>query len=263
MSDLLLIERRETVVELVLNRPNKRNAINIDLLRAFDAALTDINKMEGVRAVVIRGAGSSFSSGIDVTTFMLLVQEYGPNWQQRMRRITDDFQSVFTRLERLEIPTIVAAHGYCLGLAMELALACDIRISAENTLWGLPESRLGMIPDVGGTTRLTRIAGPARAKEMIFTGGQYDAALMDQWGIVNYVVAPDQLAAKVDELVAEIVKAAPLAVGMAKRVVDGSADIDHALQLEGWAQSQLFNSADFMEGIQSFMERRPPQWKGK
>ena len=207
--------------------------------------------------------GPAFSAGIDVTTFMLLAEKYGSNWQQRMRRITDDFQGVLNRLERMEIPTIVAAHGYCLGMAMELALACDIRISAENTLWGLPESRLGMIPDVGGTTRLTRIAGPARAKEMIFTGGQYDATLMEKWGAINYVVPEDQLMTKVDELVAEISKAAPLAVGMAKRVVDGSADIDRSLQLEGWAQSQLFNTEDFMEGVQSFMMRRPPQWKGK
>lgn len=263
MSKLLPVEQRGSVVEIVLNRPKKRNAINLDMFTALDEAVADIATRDGVRAVIIRGAGPAFSAGIDVTTFMLLAQKYGPNWQQRMRRITDDFQAVLTRLERLEVPTIVAAHGYCLGLAMELALACDIRVSAENTQWGLPETRLGMIPDVGGTTRLTRIAGPARAKEMIFTGGQYDAALMAQWGIVNYVVPEDQLTAKVDELVAEISKAAPLAVGMAKRVIDGSADIDRTLQLEGWAQSQLFSSEDFMEGIQSVMMRRSPNWKGK
>jgi enoyl-CoA hydratase/carnithine racemase len=263
MSDLLLVERRENVVEIVLNRPKKRNAINLEMFAALDEAIDSINRMDGVRAVVIHGAGAAFSAGIDVTTFMLLAEKYGSNWQQRMRRITDDFQAVLNHLERMEIPTIVAAHGYCLGMAMELALACDIRVSAENTLWGLPESRLGMIPDVGGTTRLTRIAGPARAKEVIFTGGQYDATLMEKWGAINYVVPEDQLMTKVDELVTEISKAAPLAVGMAKRVVDGSADIDRALQLEGWAQSQLFNTEDFMEGVQSFMMRRPPQWKGK
>lgn len=263
MSNLIQVERREALVEIMLNRPNKRNAISLEMLQAFDNAITDINTMEGVRAVIIRGAGTAFSSGIDVTTFMLLAQQYGANWQQRMRRITDDFQGVFNRLERLEIPTIAMTHGYCLGLAMELALACDLRILAENTRWGLPETRLGMIPDVGGTTRLTRIAGPARAKEIIFTGGQYDAAQMADWGIINYVVAEDQLQAKVDNLVAEIARAAPLAVGMAKRVIDGSADIDRSLQLEAWAQSQLFSSKDFMEGIQSTMERRPPQWKGK
>jgi enoyl-CoA hydratase/carnithine racemase len=146
---------------------------------------------------------------------------------------------------------------------MELALACDIRIAAEGTLLGLPETRLGIIPDVGGTTRLTRLVGPARAKELIFTGRQFDAALAEQWGIVNYVVAPDVLAAKGNELAAEICQAAPLAVGMAKRVIDGLADIDRGLLLEGWAQSQLFSSEDFLEGTQSFLMRRPPNFKGK
>jgi enoyl-CoA hydratase/carnithine racemase len=128
---------------------------------------------------------------------------------------------------------------------------------------GLPETRLGIIPDVGGTTRLTRIVGPGRAKELIFTGRQFDAAYAERWGIVNHVVAEDELIAKGEELAAEISLAAPLAVGMAKRVIDGLADIDRGLQLEGWAQSQLFSTEDFMEGAQSFMMKRPSQWQGK
>ena len=170
---------------------------------------------------------------------------------------------MLTRLERLELPTIALLHGHCLGLAMELALACDFRIAAEGTKLGLPESRLGLIPDVGGTTRLTRLIGPARAKELIFTGRQIDASQAERWGIVNYVVPETELLSKGEELAAEISQAAPLAVGMAKRVIDGLADVDRGLMLEGWAQSQLFSTEDFMEGAQSFLMRRKPEFKGR
>ena len=263
MTELIHTKQHDTIFEIVLNRPDKRNAINRELFRGLDTAVATANKIPGLRVVLIRGEGQAFSAGIDVSALLGLAQEYGPHWQTRMRSITDEFQGVLTRLERLELPTIALLHGYCLGLALELALACDIRIAAEGTLLGLPETRLGIIPDVGGTTRLTRIVGPGRAKELIFTGRQFDAAFAERWGIVNHVVPADELMAKGEELGAEISLGAPLAVGMAKRVIDGLADVDRGLQLEGWAQSQLFSSEDFMEGAQSFMMKRPAKWQGK
>ena len=263
MSELVLTQQRDTIFEIILNRPDKRNAMNDLLIGELDTAVTQANRTPGIRTVIIRGEGKVFSAGIDVSNLLGLAEKYGPHWQQRMRGITDDYQAVHTRLERLEVPTIALLHGYCLGLAMELALACDIRIAAEGTQMGLPETRLGIIPDVGGTTRLTRLVGPARAKELIFTGRHFDMAYAERWGIVNYVVPADQLMAKAEELAAEINQAAPLAVGMAKRVIDGLSDIDRGLMLEGWAQSQLMSSEDFLEGAQSFMMKRPPQFKGK
>jgi enoyl-CoA hydratase/carnithine racemase len=263
MSELVYTEQRGTIFEIVLNRPEKRNAINMDLYTAFDTAVSEAGRVSGVRAVLIRGEGKAFSSGIDVSDFMMLPQKYGSNWQQHGRRITDDFQRVLTRLERLEVPTIALLHGYCLGLAMELALACDIRIAAEGSMLGLLETKLGLIPDVGGTTRLVRLVGPARAKELIFTGRQIGASQAEKWGIVNGVVPYADLLTKGEKLATEISQAAPLAVGMAKRVIDGLSDIDRGLMLEGWAQSQLFGTEDFMEGAQSFLERRQPRFKGK
>jgi enoyl-CoA hydratase/carnithine racemase len=263
MSDLVTTRQREAIFEITFNRPEKRNAINMETLLAFDAAVTVAGRVPDARAVIIRGEGDSFSSGIDMSALLELGQTYGPNWQQRMRTITNEFQSVLTRLERLELPTIVLLHGHCLGLALELALACDIRIAAEGTALGLPETRLGIIPDVGGTTRLTRIAGVARAKELIFTGRRFDAAVAESWGIVNYVVPAGLIMSKAEGLVAEIAQAAPLAVGMAKRVIDGLADLDRGLMLEGWAQSQLIGTEDFVEGAQSYVMRRPPKFKGK
>lgn len=263
MPELVRTEQRDDVLEIVLNRPEKRNAINNELFAQFDTAVTEANRTPGLRAVIIRGAGKVFSAGIDVSNLLGLAEQYGPHWQQRMRRVTDDYQGVLTRLERLELPTIALLHGYCLGLALELALACDLRIAAAGTMLGLPETRLGIIPDVGGTARLTRLVGPARAKELIFTGRHFDAADAERWGIVNDVVAEEDLMARAEALIDEIRQAAPLAVGMAKRVIDGLADVDRGLQLEGWAQSQLFNTEDFLEGAQSFLMKRPPNFQGK
>ena len=262
MNELVITQQRDTTFEIVLNRPEKRNAINAEMFRQFDAAVTRANRTPGLRAVLIRGEGESFSAGIDVSTLLGLAESHGPHWQQRMRSITDEFQGVLNRLERLELPTIALLHGHCLGLALELALACDLRLAAEGTALGLPETLLGIIPDVGGTTRLTRLVGPARAKELIFTGRRIDAVQAERWGIVNGVVARAELVAAGDALAAEIATAAPLAVGMAKRVIDGLADIDRGLMLEGWAQSQLFGTQDFLEGAQAFMMRRRAEWKG-
>jgi enoyl-CoA hydratase/carnithine racemase len=263
MTELVRTEQRDTIFEIILNRPDKRNAINMEMFQQFDTAVTAANRIPNLRAVLIRGEGKAFSAGIDVASLLQLSDLYGPHWQTRMRRITDDFQAILTRLERLELPTIALLHGYCLGLAMELALACDIRIAAEGTKLGLPETLLGIIPDVGGTTRLTRLVGPARAKELIFTGRQFDTEYAERWGIVNHVVPADELTSQGETLAAEISRAAPLAVGMAKRVIDGLSDIDRGLMLEGWAQSQLFSTEDFMEGAQSFLMKRPSEWKGK
>jgi len=264
MNDELVIStRREDIFEIVLNRPQKRNALNPAMLTQFDAAVARAGSTPGIRAVLIRGAGPAFSAGIDVTTLLTLAERYGPHWQTRMRRITDEIQGIFTRLERLELPTIALIHGYCLGLAMELALACDIRFAAAGTRLGLPETRLGIIPDVGGTTRLTRLVGPGRAKELIFTGRQMDAAAAEAWGILNAVMPEEDLLTRAEALAAEISQAAPLAVGMAKRVIDGLSDIDRGLQLEAWAQSELMKTDDFLEGAQSFMMKKSPEWKGK
>lgn len=263
MSEFILTHHRETVFEIALNRPDKRNAINHDMMRALKDAVGQAERAAGVRAIVLRGEGGVFSSGIDVASFLQMDEHYGPNWTRHMRAVTDDFQGVLTRLERVELPTLALLEGYCLGLGLELALACDLRLAAEGTQLGLPESRLGIIPDVGGTTRLTRLVGPSRAKEIIFSGKRYDAAQAGQWGFVNYVVPAGELQAEADSLIADIAQAAPLAVGMAKRVIDGLADVDRGLMLEGWAQSQLMATDDFREAVQAFVAKRQPEFKGK
>jgi enoyl-CoA hydratase/carnithine racemase len=122
---------------------------------------------------------------------------------------------------------------------------------------------LGIIPDVGGTTRLTRLVGPSRAKELIMTGRNVDLNAAERWGIVNYIVPPDELLAKAESLAAELAQAAPLAVSYAKRVIDGLADVDRGLQLEAWAQSHLMRTQDFEIGAQAMLTKQSPEWKGK
>jgi enoyl-CoA hydratase/carnithine racemase len=262
MSQLIRQEKRGPIFEIVLDRPDKRNAINLEMLAALDEALRAANRDGEIRLVSLRGEGKGFSAGIDLTTFLELQSRYGEAWAQRMRVITGDIQAIFNRLERLEIPTVALLHGHCLGLGMELALACDFRLCAEGTTLGLPEALLGLIPDVGGITRLTRLVGPSRAKELVMTGRTIDAACAERWGIVNRVVPAGDLTASAEAFAGEILKAAPLAVGVAKRVIDGLSDLDRGLMLEGWGQSGLVKSADFTEGVQSFLQRRAAKFTG-
>ena len=252
------------VFEITLNRPAKRNALSLPLLTELAAAIEAARRTPAtVRAVIVRGNGKAFSAGIDVTAFMTFHEQFGPQWLRHMRAISDQMQAAFTALERLELPVIALLHGYCLGMGLELALACDMRIAAAGTRLGLPETRLGLIPDVGGTTRLLRLVGAGRAKELIMTGRQMDAAEAAAWGVVNSVVPAEDLESAGQALVAELVQAAPLAVGMAKRVIDGISDIDRGLQLEAWAQSQLVQTEDFQAAIQGFITRQPPVFKAR
>ncbi len=263
MAEFVLTQRRDQIFEIVLNRVDKRNAIHWPMLQELGTAIDQAEQTPQVRAVIVRGEGSGFSSGIDLLAFSQLADTFGENWPSHMLNVTATFQAVVNKFERCAVPTIALLHGYALGLGLELALACDMRIAVERTRLGLPETRLGIIPDVGGTTRLTRLIGSARSKELIFTGKMIDLALADRWGLINSIVPADQLVARGDALVQEIVLAAPLAVSFAKRVIDGAADLDRGLQLEAWAQSQLVQTEDFQIGLQAMRAKSEPQWQGK
>jgi enoyl-CoA hydratase/carnithine racemase len=263
MSALVNVQRRGSLLEIVLNRPEKRNAINWQMMIELDAAIMEAEKTSGIRAVLLRGEGSGFSGGIDLMTFQTAGEQFGDHWRENVFPLTQAYQAVTNKFERCSVPIIALLHGYCLGLGFELALACDFRFAAEGTKIGLPEAKLGIIPDVGGTTRLTRLIGAARAKEYVMTGRNFDLACAEQWGVVNAVVAADDLLARGEGLAAELAQAAPLAVSFAKRIIDGIADMDRGLQLEAWAQNQLLKSEDFEVGVQAMLTKQPPVWKGK
>jgi enoyl-CoA hydratase/carnithine racemase len=263
MPEFVRLERRDALAEIVLNRADKRNAIHLTMLRELGAAIDETERMSGARAVLVRGEGNGFSAGIDLTAFMQMADVYGENWRDNLFPITQEFQNILNKLERCTLPTIALLHGFCLGLGFELALACDFRIAASGTKLGLPEVKLGIIPDVGGTARLTRLAGIGRAKELVMTGRTFDPEYAERWGIVNSVVPPEALLTAGEALAAELSAAAPLAVQYAKRVINDLADLQRGLQLEAWAQSQLFRSHDFEVGAQAMLTRQTPEWTGR
>jgi enoyl-CoA hydratase/carnithine racemase len=263
MSDFVMTQLNGSWFEIVLNRTDTRNAIHWPMLQELGAAIDQAEQTPGVRAVIVRGEGTGFSSGIDLQAFAQLPETFGANWPAHMLNVTGAFQALVTKFERSALPTIALLHGYVLGLGLELALACDMRLAGRGTKLGLPEARLGIIPDVGGTTRLTRLIGPARAKEVIMTGRMITTDEAERWGLVNAVVPREELRAQGEALAAEIALCAPLAVTSAKRVIDGVADIDRGLQLEAWAQAPLVQTRDFQAGLQAMITKSAPQWQGK
>lgn len=263
MVEAVITKQDGELFEIILNQPAKRNAIDWDTLPALAAAVESAERAVGVRAVLLSGAGAGFSTGIDLNALANISDLLGENWQARMPYIIADFQSVLNRLEQLSLPTVALLRGYALGIGLEIALACDFRFAARHTKLALPESRLGLIPDVGGTTRLTRLIGPARAKEYIMSGKLIPLDQAEAWGLVNRIVPAQDLRSQGLEFIAELNSAAPLAVGSAKRVINEICDTNRGLQLEIWAQSQLIQTQDFQIGLQSALHKSPPQWLGK
>jgi len=262
MSDLILARRSEQVFEITLNRPGERNAINDEMMmaisQAFDRAEREFN--DGARVVLVRGAGRVFSSGIDLNQFLALDEGLRAN----LFPFTGRYQAIFNKIERCSLPVICVLQGYCLGMALELALACDFRIAAERTKLGLPEARLGIIPDVGGAVRLVKLVGPSRAKDLIMTGRNIDLSQALEWGLVNAVLPKADLDQGVADFVEALSASAPLAVSYAKRVVNDIADNTRGLQIEAWAQAQLFRTVDFRNAIQAMIDKSYPiDWEGK
>jgi len=262
MSEWIMTRRDKAVFEVILNRVDKRNAINDEMMdaiaAAFDRAEREFN--DGARVVLIRAAGRVFSAGIDLNQF----QSLGDERRGNLFPFTARYQSVLNKIENCSLPVICVMQGYCLGLALELALACDFRLAAERTKLGLPEARLGIIPDVGGTVRLVKLVGPARAKDLIMTGRNIDLGQALDWGLVNAVFPRDALGRGVADYVEALCAAAPLAVSYAKRVVNNIMEHSRGLQLEALAQAQLFRTDDFINAVQAMLDKKYPiDWEAK
>jgi enoyl-CoA hydratase/carnithine racemase len=258
VSDLVITEDREAVRHVVLNRPEKRNAFDGDLVLALGAALRAAADDPSVRCVVLRGNGPVFSAGMDVTALAGAASE-----PHRLRAFRRGCLEAWNLCEEMTKPVVAQIHGVCLGGALELALACDLRVFASDAWTGLPETRLGLVPDVGGSSRLPQVVGVGRAKELIMTGRVIDAADAERFGLANRVA--DDVAAATDELVGELLACAPIAVGLAKRLIDASARpaLSTTLELEVAAQELCARTEDVREGVQAAAERRAPVFKGR
>jgi enoyl-CoA hydratase/carnithine racemase len=257
---LVLTEDHGPVRHVVLNRPEKRNAFNGDLVLATGQALREAADDAAVRCVVLRGAGPMFSSGMDLGSLAALAE--GPENLRAFRRACLD---AWNAAEEMTKPTICAIHGACIGGALELALACDLRVVAADAVVGMPETRIGLIPDVGGSSRLPAVVGLGRAKELIMTGKLIDGAEAERIGLANRAAPADELDAAVQALVDELLACAPVAIGLAKRVMDASAKpaLATTLELEAAMQERCAATSDFAEGAAAFREKRQPAFSGR
>lgn len=254
---LLLTEDRGAVRHVVLNRPEKRNALNIELIEALGEALRAAASDADVGCLVLRGGGKMFSSGMDSADLAALAQDPAKlrDWRQRIL-------SVYNLCAELEKPTIAQIHGACLGGAAELALTCDLRVIAVDSVIGLVETRVGLIPDLGGCSRLPAIVGLGRAKELIMASKLIDGVEAERIGLANRVAPAGELDATTGALIGELLACAPLAVGLAKSIIGASAlpALGETLELELTAQQRCASSEDFAEGLQAFAERRSPRF---
>jgi enoyl-CoA hydratase/carnithine racemase len=257
---IVLQEDRGAVRHVVLNRPEKRNALNTELILALGEVLHVAAADVAVRCVVIRGSGTMFSSGMDAGDLTAIAQD-----PESLRDWREQILAIWNLCERMAKPTIAQIHGACLGGAAELALACDLRVVAADSVFGLVETRIGLLPDLGGCSRLPAIVGLGRAKELIMCSKFVDGAEAERIGLANRVAPADELDAATGLLVGELLACAPLPVGLAKGIIDAAAlpALDDTLEQEVTAQELCATSEDFREGVQAFAERRPPEFHGR
>ena len=254
------IEMRGTVCELTLNRPERLNTFNADMQRDFTALQLRLERDPSIRCVTIFAAGErAFGAGADLSWFE---QDWEmPRFRTEYRWIHDFFDV----LERIEVPVIAAVFGTCACGGLELAMACDFRIAADDSRFGFTEGNINLIPGSGGCSRLTKMIGPAWTKELILAGEFIDAERARDIGLVTRVVPRAKLEDEARALADKLVKKAPQALGAAKAVINACQNIDTASGriLERMAQSPLILSEDHKEGVKAFREKRPPQYKGR
>lgn len=258
-TPLVLKQEEDGIVTLTLNREDAANALSRDLLLSLRDHAEDLRARADVRVVVITGAGErAFCAGAD------LKERRGMN-EDQVRAAVTLIRSTIHAVSTLPQPVIAAVGGVAFGGGTELALAADLRVAADNAVFGLTETSLAIIPGAGGTQRLARLIGVAKAKELIFTARRIDAVTAHGLGIVNQVVKKSELLAQVRELAQEIQKNGPIAVRQAKLAIDRGADVDlnTSLAIEALAYEVVIPTEDRLEGLAAFAEKRKPQYKGK
>ena len=256
--ETLLLEKRERVAIITINRPDKRNALNIKTREEGAALLEELRNDESVGVVVFTGAGDkAFIAGADIA-------EFSGRTSITQRDVMMG-RSLFTAIDTFPKPVIAMINGFCLGGGCELALACDMRIASENAQFGQPEINLGIIPGGGGTQRLTRLVGEGKAMEMVLTGQFIDAKTAYAIGLVNYVIPVDQLETKTMEIAQHISRKSPIALQLAKEAVKiaSRSNLDEGLRREVDLFALCFSTEDKNEGVSAFLERRDPVFKGR
>ncbi|MBV8601541.1 MAG: enoyl-CoA hydratase/isomerase family protein [Candidatus Eremiobacteraeota bacterium] len=260
MFTTIELERADGIAVLTLNRPAVLNALSIALLDELAAALDELEEDRSTRAVVLTGSGEkAFAAGADIAEFETIESAVaGAAFARRG-------QAIVSRIGALRVPVIAAVNGFALGGGCELALACDIRIASRNAKFGQPEVNLGLIPGYGGTQRLTRLVGMGMAMYLCLSGEMIDAEAALRAGLVQKVVAPEELLGEAKRVAAAIAAKAPLAVEAAKRAIaDGSqAPLEEGLAIEALHFGSVTTTQDFREGTKAFLEKRKPAFSGR
>lgn len=254
----LLYEKVDGIGIITLNRPKAMNALNDTLIKELSAVLDEIAGDPEIRAVIITGGAKVFAAGGDIA---FMIEADAPAAEQFVEGVREAFE----KIEKMSKPVVAAISGLALGGGCELAMACDIRIAAEGTLFGQPEINLGIMPGAGGTQRLTRLVGPGWAKYMILTGQNIDAETALKIGLVTRVVGRDDLMEEARKTAGLLASKSPIALKTAKSCIDKAleVDLDSGLSYEIKSWALLFTTQDQKEGMRAFLEKRKAVFKGK
>jgi enoyl-CoA hydratase len=257
MYETLLVDIENNICIITINRPDKLNAINKTVMEELGKAVDEVYRNPAIRSAIITGSGNkAFVAGADISEFQGLTKEQG-------MAVAQKGHDVFFKIEHSPKPIVAAVNGFALGGGCELALACHFMIASENAKFGQPEVNLGLIPGYGGTQRLVQVAGKGRAMELIMSGRMIGAQEAQQYGLVNAVVAPDELLPKVKEILGVINTKGPVAIANA---IDCINHFDHTKQGYDHEVKQFgecFATEDMQEGASAFLEKRKPVFKGK
>ncbi|MGB9636113.1 MAG: enoyl-CoA hydratase/isomerase family protein [Thermoplasmata archaeon] len=252
----LKIEKKEGICVVSINRAEKMNALNRELLKEMECAFYEVCNESAIGVLVITGIGKAFVAGADISEMQGFSSVEAEEYSMQGQR-------VFGMLEKMEIPVIAAINGYALGGGLELALSCDFRIAAENAILGLPEITLGLVPGFGGTQKLARIVGTGKAKELIMLGSKVSAAEAYQMGLVHKVTKPENLMEETIAFAKNLLGLGRVALKTAKYLINASADLalDDGLALESKAFALLFSGKEAREGIDAFLSKRKPEFR--
>ena len=253
--ETIICKQDGPVLTITLNRPDRLNAFSAEMFADVGTAVETVSEMRDIRVVVFTGAGRAFCSGADLTN---VAEHHSHSEGDALAAGIRQASGVFDRVEALPQATIAAINGHAVGAGLQIGLACDFRIAVAGAKLGLSDVKIGIIPALGATTRLPRLIGLAKTKELILTGDLILSEQALEIGMINQVVEKEQLEDAVKELAEKLTSRAPLAIETAKRLLNTGATLDEVAK----AQSRLIKSADALEGISAFFEKRTPDFKG-
>ena len=254
-EDIVLKSIEGSLATITLNRPDKRNALNGEIFDALGKVFDELTFEPDIHSIVIKGNGACFSAGIDLVYLLGLSEIDEKQLGKQVRILARQIQSLNNKIEDIEKPVIAVIHGFCGGLALELAMACDFRLGSASSIYGLPEIIMGLVPDCGGTTRLMRTLGTTRAKELVMLGNMITADRAERIGLITRVFDDATFEAQADAFIGEVLDRPQLGIGLAKRLVDIGANTDRAtfMDLEATIQSLLITARDFPQFFQEGM----------